>query len=176
MEMEELELLEESYRFNEEEEQFLDFQPPEPYPYESDGEQPSEAPPVFDAESPPFPEIPIDGHKRPRPSDGPDASGEKRSRIGEDIDEEEWLRYSPSKAAEERGGGDSIDAAPIVEAIEKEEEDKFVWRFASEIDGEFLPVTAPSGGDRVYAKVCRAREAEDRRGKYDARSLSEGLC
>ncbi|KAM6544710.1 hypothetical protein CsatB_025446 [Cannabis sativa] len=163
----ELELLEESYRINEE---YSHFDPTtEPYPYEEEEEdehlqQQQQQQSTSKAKSP-FPEAQINDHKRTRPSDGPDASAEgvfrpsdeKRSRIDEDIvlDEDEGLlRYLPPEVTE-----------PIVEEIvENVEEEKVLWRFASEIDGDFIPITAPSGGDRVYAKVT-TEEMNERREK-----------
>uniref|UniRef100_A0A1D1XQK4 Chromosome transmission fidelity protein 18 homolog n=1 Tax=Anthurium amnicola TaxID=1678845 RepID=A0A1D1XQK4_9ARAE len=82
-------------------------------------------------------------------------SEEKRSKMSapEDGDDEEWLRYSPSK--DPVGGLASV----AVGAVEPDElpqaaapEEMFLSRFASEIDGDCVPVTGPRG-DRVYAKM-----------------------
>ncbi|KAJ4722941.1 chromosome transmission fidelity protein 18-like [Melia azedarach] len=123
-----------------------------------DLEPPEEEPP----DSPP---CEINAHKRPR-ADAPDSPIEddqpklddKRTRIVDDVDED-WLRYSPPQEREDSGV-----------AVEE----KFVSRYASEIDGDFLPVTAPSGGDRVYVKICRI-VGEDRGKKLDIKSRSNGL-
>lgn len=158
---EELELLEESYRIHDEEEQdYLEL-----YPSDEEGE-PAHAKSPPTADSPPSPGPLIDGHKRSRSSDGPDAaSDEKRSRIGGDEEDEDWLRYSPPKATD-----------PVVEepgVVDAAVEEKFVWRFASEIDGDFIPVTAPSGGDRVYAKMS-GEERNEGREKLNLRTESGG--
>lgn len=80
--------------------------------------------------------------------------------------DEDWLRYSPPQ---ERNGGDQEERVEVV--VEKEE--RIVSRYASEIDGDFIPVTAPSGGDRVYAKICRV-DKEERSKKLDVKALSNG--
>lgn len=73
--------------------------------------------------------------------------------------EEDWLRYSPPPARE---------PSPVVE----EQEEKIVSRYASQIDGDCIPVTAPSG-DRVYAKICRVVR-EERLNKLHAKAQSGG--
>ncbi|KAL6907517.1 hypothetical protein ACP4OV_002556 [Aristida adscensionis] len=81
------------------------------------------------------------GLKRPPPPPPPEQE-EKEERTKrrnveqEDSGDEDWLRYSPPPAAE----------VVIVE--------KTISRFASEIQGDCLPVTAPNG-ERVYAKLAR---------------------
>ncbi|KAF7131899.1 hypothetical protein RHSIM_Rhsim09G0051800 [Rhododendron simsii] len=57
--------------------------------------------------------------------------------------EEDWLRYSPPHT-EEWGG--MVDEDVVFE------EERVVSRFASEIDGDFVPVTGLDG-ERVYAKM-----------------------
>lgn len=59
--------------------------------------------------------------------------------------EEDWLRYSPPPMGTEEGGG-------VVEEDVVVEVEKVVSRFASEIDGDFVPVTGLDG-ERVYAKM-----------------------
>ncbi|PON63766.1 ATPase, AAA-type, core [Parasponia andersonii] len=169
---EELELLEESYHFNEDD---LDLEPaePYPYPYEEEEKEEEEQPTLAKSPAPSSSEAQINGHKRSRSSDGPDSSvaqvsrpsDEKRCRVDEEEEEEDWLlRYSLSEEAE-----------PIVEeGVGEVLEEKLVWRFASEIDGDFIPVTAPSGGDRVYAKVVK-EERKERREKLDMKTPSGGL-
>ena len=159
---EELELLEQNYRINEEEEDYRDL---EPYPYEEKEED--EPSTQYKSPSPSSPDAQINGHKRSRSLDGPDASvDEKRSRI--DEEEEDWIRYSPPPEAtdsivEERVGEDVV------------EEEKLVWKFASEIDGDFVPVTDPSNGDRVYAKITKEEEKKERQEKLVVKSQSGGL-
>lgn len=48
-----------------------------------------------------------------------------------------------------------------------------MFRYASEIDGECFPITAPDGGDRVYAKFSRALGDEDVK-KLDVKAKSNG--
>ncbi|KAH9650045.1 AAA domain-containing protein [Citrus sinensis] len=143
---EELELLEANYQDLDPPEQDPD--PPEPVPPDS------------------LP-LEINGHKRPR-SDTPKSPidvdepqfDEKRSRIV-DNDDEDWLRYSPPPPQ-------ARDDARV------EVEEKFVSRYASEIDGDCLPVTAPSGGDRVYVKISSSG-VEERVKKLDVRAHSNSL-
>lgn len=56
---------------------------------------------------------------------------------------EDWLRYSPPPTEE---GGGMVEEDVVVE------EERVVSRFASEIDGDFVPVTGLDG-ERVYAKM-----------------------
>ncbi|CAM8905551.1 unnamed protein product [Rhodiola kirilowii] len=90
----------------------------------------------------------INGQKRPRSEDEVilERLNEKRSRSveAEAEDDEDWLRYPQPMENEE---------VNVVEEVEVEEE-KFVSRFASEIDGDYMPVTGLDGV-RVYAKICR---------------------
>lgn len=74
--------------------------------------------------------------KRPPPPPPPEQEEERSKRRNVDpVDsvDEDWLRYSPPPAAE------------VVA-------EKIVSRFASEIQGDSMPVTAPNG-ERVYAKL-----------------------
>ncbi|XP_012092645.1 chromosome transmission fidelity protein 18 homolog isoform X2 [Jatropha curcas] len=132
-------------------------------------------PPEEEGQSPPqSPSPPTENRKRPRSDvlDSPNheeifPSEEKRSKIN-DVEpeaDEDWLRYSPP--AQEKNGGEE-------EEIVEVEEERVLSRYASQIDGDFIPVTAPSGGDRVYAKICRV-EREERSKKLDVRSQSKGL-
>ncbi|KAL5781478.1 hypothetical protein ACOSP7_006507 [Xanthoceras sorbifolium] len=157
---EELESLEANSHLHEDHDYYLDLDPPEQDP----------------TDSLPSTESPINGHnKRPR-SDTPDSpiddtelpSDEKRSRIvdgveddkEEEEEEEDLHRYSPPLAVEP-------------EEVRVVEEEKSLSRYALEIDGECMPVTAP-GGDRVYAKICRF-ETEERLKKLNVKSHSNGL-
>ncbi|MQL77015.1 hypothetical protein Taro_009412 [Colocasia esculenta] len=113
--------------------------------------------------------------KRPWPEEivGPEApkevsSEEKRRKAraaGDFEEDEEWLRYSPSK---DTAPGPSVvvrtavDDDLVVDAAAPDEsavpEENFLSRFASEIEGDCIPVTGPRG-DMVYAKV--SAEAPD---------------
>ena len=77
--------------------------------------------------------------KRPPPPPPPEQEEEERSKRRnverEDEEDEDWLRYSPPPASE------------VVVA------EKTISRFASEIHGDCVPVTAPNG-ERVYAKLA----------------------
>ena len=78
--------------------------------------------------------------KRPPPPPPPEQEEEERSKRRnvereEDEEDEDWLRYSPPPAPE------------VVVA------EKTISRFASEIHGDCVPVTAPNG-ERVYAKLA----------------------
>lgn len=57
-------------------------------------------------------------------------------------DDEEWLRYSPPQ-----------DTVEDMEVVEEETEEKILSRFATEINGDCVPVTGLDG-ERVYAKIC----------------------
>ncbi|PRQ35872.1 putative ATPase, AAA-type, core, P-loop containing nucleoside triphosphate hydrolase [Rosa chinensis] len=147
MDMDELELLEANYQLHED---CTELEPPEPYPEEEDQHPTgSKSPPSTDHQQ--STETQINGHKRLRPEDetaeAPGPSDEKRSR----IEDEDWLRYSPPHQSD-----------PVVEETSADlVEEKIVSRYASEIDGDFIPVTAPGLGDRVYAKISRV-EMEER--------------
>ncbi|KAK7393195.1 hypothetical protein VNO78_21713 [Psophocarpus tetragonolobus] len=106
------------------------------------------------------------GHKRSRPNSPPEEE-EKRAKArvavkdNSSAADEDWLRYSPPQtepAAEE----------PATLAMEKT-----LSRFASEIDGECMPITAPNG-DRVYAKLNRF-QGEERVAKLDCDGYSAEL-
>ncbi|KAJ6713084.1 P-LOOP CONTAINING NUCLEOSIDE TRIPHOSPHATE HYDROLASES SUPERFAMILY PROTEIN [Salix purpurea] len=123
-----------------------------------------------------------DHNKRPR-SEGPGSPNqedavlfdEKRSKIddnaGLEVDDEDWLR-----PVQDRNSGNEEEIVEVVVVVEEEEEEeeKIVSRYVSEIDGDFIPVTAPSGGDRVYAKICRV-DTEQGAKKLDFKSQSNGL-
>ncbi|KAL6189638.1 hypothetical protein ACLB2K_041024 [Fragaria x ananassa] len=132
MDMDELEFLEANYRLYEQDQ----LQPPEPYPEQEEQDQLPTAP-----KSPPSTESQINAHKRFRPVDeAAEAPAPQRSR----IEDEDWLRYSPPPHQSD----------PII-VEETSAPEKLVSRYASEIDGDFIPVTAPGLGDRVYAKISR---------------------
>lgn len=147
---EELELLESTYHLHEQED--LDHQdsyyPPdlEPQP-----EQPQ--PPPHD------PASPSNSHKRSRSpsrslSDSDCSDEEKREKVRVRVEDpppdEDWLRYSPPPPP-------PFPSVPVEEVMFSKE--KVLSRYASEIDGECMPVTAPNG-DRVYSKLDRFRGEE----------------
>lgn len=165
---EELEFLESNSHFYEED--YPDLELPEPYPQQEEPQPPSPSSPT---DPPLISDTQTTGHKRHRSddlhaptTDNTAPSDDKRSRI-DDLepepkpkpDEEDWLRYSPPSARE---------PSPVVE----EQEEKIVSRYASQIDGDCIPVTAPSG-DRVYAKICRVAR-EERLNKLHAKTQSGG--
>ncbi|KAF8106505.1 hypothetical protein N665_0139s0094 [Sinapis alba] len=179
---EELELLEaNSYYPEEEEDDYLNFEEaPYPYPIDGDEEKKEEEervgekdPSFHQSESPD-----INGCKRPRSlvsdlivnlDEDSSPAAEKRSKIDDnrgEMEDEEWLRPPPVKK--------------VVHVMEEEEEEVFIpqetilSRYASEIDGECFPITAPDGGDRVYARFCRALGDEDVK-KLDVKAKSNGL-
>ncbi|XP_044484210.1 chromosome transmission fidelity protein 18 homolog isoform X2 [Mangifera indica] len=159
---EELELLEANARFHDpygDEDLDLDLEPPEQHPPDSPARQ-------------------LTPHKRTRsesPSlpidDNEPEFDDKRTKIVVNDDEnnekdEDWLRYSPPK--ESNGDVDEReDATDVVQ-------EKVLSRYAFEIEGDCLPVTAPGGGDRVYVKICRAQGEEGVK-KLDVKSYSNGL-
>ncbi|XP_077250788.1 P-loop containing nucleoside triphosphate hydrolases superfamily protein [Tasmannia lanceolata] len=76
-------------------------------------------------------------------------ANEKRNRTVSETEtetetDEDWLRYSPRNS----------DADTVIV------EDKFISRFASEIEGDCISVTGPDG-DRVYAKMSRGEMKDD---------------
>lgn len=77
--------------------------------------------------------------KRPPPPPPPEQGEERSKRRNVDREDsgdgdEDWLRYSPP---------------PVVEVVAE----KTISRFASDIRGDCMSVTAPNG-ERVYAKVA----------------------
>ncbi|KAJ0518376.1 putative AAA+ ATPase domain, ATPase, AAA-type, core [Helianthus annuus] len=89
---------------------------------------------------------------------------DKRCRVDLGVNEadDEWMRYSPVRE----------EAADVVEDV-TEEKERFISRFATDIDGDFMPVTAPDG-DRVYAKLVK-EEVEDKVKKLEVKGRFEGL-
>ncbi|CAH8282997.1 unnamed protein product [Eruca vesicaria subsp. sativa] len=168
---EELELLEaNSYYPEEEDDDYLNFEEA-PYPFPIDGDEEKK-----EEEKDPNHQISeSNGCKRPRSlvsdpivnlDEATPVSG-KRSKINDnrvEMEDEEWLRLSPVKEA--------------VNVIEEEEEvipqETVLSRYASEIDGECFPVTAPDGGDRVYAKFSRSLGDEEVK-RFDLKAKSNGL-
>lgn len=76
----------------------------------------------------------------------PDVSEEKKE--GSD-DDEEWLRCSPHR--------DSFEEMEVVEEVEQE---RILSRYATEIDGDCVPITGLDG-ERVYAKICSSVEMDE---------------
>ncbi|XP_021896934.1 chromosome transmission fidelity protein 18 homolog [Carica papaya] len=172
---EELELLEANSHIQED---YLDLQPPEDDDRFYEDPQPNlstSSSPLKSSRS--SIERQINGNKRSRPyaldllsqdnSEFP--SDEKRNkadclRLHLEEEEEDWLRRSPQQ-----------ESNPGVEVVELEiPNEKIISRYASEIDGECIPITAPNGGDRVYARICRL-EGEERIKKLNLRAQSNGL-
>ncbi|GLT97836.1 hypothetical protein SLE2022_153820 [Rubroshorea leprosula] len=159
---EELELLEANSHYYDE--PCLD--PSSPDPYSSSAARSPDSPPSASPE--------INGQKRPRHSVDSESPSDENKRakiidvdenagiqIDDDDDEEDWLRYSPPPQ----------DSNTTVAGVQEE---IYLSRYASAIDGDFLPVTAPSSGDRVYARVCRV-ECELRTKKLDVTGQSNDL-
>ncbi|KAA8548452.1 hypothetical protein F0562_000136 [Nyssa sinensis] len=183
---EELEWLEANSHLHDD---YDDFELPEPYPEEEEEpepeshhhqQQPKEPPPKPTLSIPPITipitdqplssKIKINGKKRFR-SDSTDSlncdnvapSEDKRSRIDSPESEidEDWLRFSPPPK----------EVTNVEDSVVFQE--RIVSRFASEIDGDCIPVTGP-GGERVYAKISRV-DREDRLKKLDLNLHKIGL-
>nr|XP_027118988.1 chromosome transmission fidelity protein 18 homolog isoform X1 [Coffea arabica]XP_027118989.1 chromosome transmission fidelity protein 18 homolog isoform X1 [Coffea arabica]XP_027118991.1 chromosome transmission fidelity protein 18 homolog isoform X1 [Coffea arabica]XP_027118992.1 chromosome transmission fidelity protein 18 homolog isoform X1 [Coffea arabica] len=101
-----------------------------------------------------------------RPTGDPE---EKRSRVdnGDDEEDEDWLRYPPPRPV-----AGNVDAGVAMSESEKVEE-RVLSRYATEIDGDYVPITGLDG-ERVYAKICGV-ECEDRVKKLDMRGDLNGL-
>ncbi|KAL1081477.1 hypothetical protein V6Z11_D09G067700 [Gossypium hirsutum] len=147
---EELELLEANSHFYEE--PYIDSPPSDPSP----------------PQSPPLKNLEIDGSKRPRNSDAIESQPEENKRTKridieeeEEEEEEDWLRYAPPEETN------------VEVAVEKDEE-VYLSRFMSAINGDCIPVTAPSGGERVYAKISGAQRDEGLE-KLNCKERSKGL-
>lgn len=88
-----------------------------------------------------------------RPDVGPTVSenvgGSEENKEGSD-DDEEWLRCSPPR--------DTLEE--MEEAVEEEGQERILSRFASEIDGDCVPITG-FDGERVYAKICSSVEMDE---------------
>lgn len=146
---EELELLEANSHFYEE--PYIDSPPSDPSP----------------PQSPPLKNLEIDGSKRPRNSDAIESPPEENKRTKrneneeeEEEEEEDWLRYAPPEETN------------VEVAVEKDEE-VYLSRFMSAINGDCMPVTAPSGGERVYAKISGAQMDEGLK-KLNLKERSKG--
>jgi len=153
---EELELLESTYRTYEQQpdDDHYFYNPPEDEPEPEKQQSPTDL---------------ANSHKRSRSNSDSDldldcSDVEKREkvrvRVAEDApaEEEDWLQPAPLEVT--------------VEEV-RFSKDKTLSRFASEIDGEVMPVTAPNG-DRVYTKLDRYY-GEDRVTKLNCRGDSSGI-
>ncbi|XP_073010337.1 uncharacterized protein [Typha latifolia] len=78
----------------------------------------------------------------------------KRRALYSDDPDEDWLHYSPS----------SKDVAAGVALEADASKENIISRFASEIEGDFMSVTGPSG-ERVYAKMS-SREMAGGQSKF----------
>ncbi|CAN0915710.1 Fatty acid amide hydrolase [Linum grandiflorum] len=133
---------------------------------------PDEEPPQSPPESPTL--ASISGQKR-RLSHCLDSSNLGEEGTADDViiepkktkvhDDEDWLRYSPTRDSRDTVGA-PMEEDPV--------EERIVSKFISQIEGDFIPVTAPGGEDRVYAKLCTVQT--DRGAiQLDLKSKSGGL-
>ncbi|XP_022873714.1 chromosome transmission fidelity protein 18 homolog [Olea europaea var. sylvestris] len=82
---------------------------------------------------------------------------------GRRDEDAEWLIYSPPRIVREE------------KVIVEEREERILSRFATEIEGDCVPVTGLDG-ERVYAKMCRGMMVEeDRMKKLSVKGDSNGL-
>ncbi|KAH6786798.1 P-loop containing nucleoside triphosphate hydrolases superfamily protein [Perilla frutescens var. hirtella] len=86
------------------------------------------------------------------PDIGPMGSGNvgdsEKNNEGSD-DDEEWLRFSPPR--------DTVEEMEVVEEVVQE---RILSRYATEIDGDCVPITGLDG-ERVYAKICSSVEMDE---------------
>ncbi|KAL4561136.1 hypothetical protein LXL04_033298 [Taraxacum kok-saghyz] len=75
--------------------------------------------------------------------------------------DDDWLRYSPPPKDES------------VVIVEEEEKETFISRYLTDIEGDFMPVTAPDG-NRVYAKLVK-EEKNEKLKKLNVKAPSKGL-
>ncbi|KAI3743116.1 hypothetical protein L1987_60819 [Smallanthus sonchifolius] len=96
------------------------------------------------------------------PSNVDESVEDKRCKIDSSVNEAEddWMRYSPPPKE------------PVV-VVEEVEEERYISRYATDIEGDFMPVTAPDG-DRVYAKLIK-EEKDDKLKRLEVKGLSKGL-
>lgn len=96
------------------------------------------------------------------PSNVDDSVEDKRCKVNDSSAieaDDDWLRYSPPPQEE---------SVVIVE----EEKETFISRYVTDIEGDFMPVTAPDG-DRVYAKLVK-EEKDGKLKKLDVKAPSKG--
>lgn len=98
-------------------------------------------------------------------SDDAEPSGGKKCRTDKQVveNEEDWLRYSPP----------SEKNSMVEEGASLVAEEKTVFRYVSEIDGDFIPITAPDSDERVYAKLGRPVDKEKSK-KLDLKEFHGG--
>lgn len=164
----ELELLESDFHLYE------DYLEPEMYEIEEDEEKrekESSDSPILQSNSPDFSSAALNsvtesssanGLKRLRSDDADvlvdsvlddvEPSGGKRSRTDKPVveNEEDWLRYLPP----------TENNSMVEEETSLAVEEKTVFRVVSEIDGDFISITAPDSDERVYAKLSRFGDKE----------------
>ncbi|XP_051118376.1 uncharacterized protein LOC127242740 isoform X2 [Andrographis paniculata] len=105
-------------------------------------------------------ELDVERAEIERPGLDPDAASDGAN-VGAVEDDEDWIKELPPE--------------DVVEEMEEEREERIVSRFASEIDGDCLPVTGLDG-ERVYAKLCRIeKDDEERKKKLNFRGSFNGL-
>nr|KYP50805.1 Chromosome transmission fidelity protein 18 isogeny [Cajanus cajan] len=181
---EELELLESNSHFPEQEEDHHYY-----FPELHSAETHSQQPPPDLALPPEAQSFAANKRSRPNPPEE-----EKRAKVRVSVEEdssaadEVWLRHSPPPAEEKRpevrvsleenssvADEDWLRYSPPPEPAQETTfaKEQTLSRFASEIDGECMPVTAPNG-DRVYAKLNRF-QGEDRVMKLDCNGYSAVL-
>ncbi|PIA36193.1 hypothetical protein AQUCO_03400244v1 [Aquilegia coerulea] len=85
------------------------------------------------------------------------------SETGIEEEEEDWIRYSPSTE-----NAETIPPAPIVH------EEKFIFRFASEIEGNYISITGPDG-NRVYAKMDQVEMNDNSLKTLNRKGYANGL-
>ncbi|KGN56754.1 chromosome transmission fidelity protein 18 homolog [Cucumis sativus] len=178
----ELELLESDLHLYE------DYLEPEVYEIEVDEEKrdkESSGSPILQSNSPDFSSAALNsvtesssenGLKRLRSDDADvlrdsvlddvEPSGGKRSRTDkpEVENEEDWLRYLPP----------TENNSMAEEETNLAVKEKTVFRFVSEIDGDFIPITAPDSDERVYVKLSRSGDKEESK-KLDLKERHGGI-
>lgn len=107
---------------------------------------------------------PVETEERSGAMDAADVDSMEKTGGGDD--DEEWLRYSPPRGIVEE-----------MEVVESEKQERILSRYASEIDGDCVPVTGLDG-ERVYAKICRVEMDEEKikkrfsgRGDFNGKQL-----
>ncbi|KAL0548042.1 hypothetical protein IC582_012483 [Cucumis melo] len=178
----ELELLESDFHLYE------DYLEPEMYEIEEDEEKREKEPsdsPILQSNSPDFSSAALNsvtesssanGLKRLRSDDADvlvdsvlgdvEPSGGKRSRTDKPVveNEEDWLRYLPP----------TENNSMVEEETSLAVEENTVFRVVSEIDGDFISITAPDSDERVYAKLSRFGDKEGSK-KLDLKERHGGI-
>nr|XP_017215856.1 PREDICTED: chromosome transmission fidelity protein 18 homolog isoform X1 [Daucus carota subsp. sativus] len=161
-----------------------DFQPPFP---DDDDHTPTHTPPIPQSQPP----TRTDSNKRPQsPPPIPtipdnfasEEASRKRSRIEPQVVVDEIPANTSANPAAAVAVDDDEDWLPppvhqVPQPIEEDEvpEETIVSRYASRIDGDFVPVTGPCG-DRVYAKISRfGFDDSTKKNKLHSNEYSNGL-